>query len=146
MNTTRSAISGKVARMKLRRGVNPGSKGHPAHNKGKKMPGRKKAIKKLPEAPHLFSAGRPPPPPAPPDTPPPQRVGVFELKTWHCRFPVAGDRASTLFCGGERYDRLPYCYDHCRVAYAKSVNRTMAELELDRRRTAHMRRGKAHSS
>jgi GcrA cell cycle regulator len=45
------------------------------------------------------------------------RVQTHELEHRHCRWPVEGAGAETLFCGADKLADLPYCARHSRMAY-----------------------------
>lgn len=42
---------------------------------------------------------------------------LMGLQSHHCRFPVQGEGAATLFCCGKRDGMLPYCKDHALLCY-----------------------------
>lgn len=44
--------------------------------------------------------------------PDPLLLRLFELERNHCKWPVAGDRENTLFCGADQVDNGPYCACH----------------------------------
>lgn len=46
-------------------------------------------------------------------------ITLMELRSEHCRWPVSGERAETLFCGCARADERPYCDEHCCMAYRR---------------------------
>jgi hypothetical protein len=46
-------------------------------------------------------------------------VGFFQLKSWHCRWPVRGEGIETLFCGEVPVTGKPYCTAHCARAWAQ---------------------------
>jgi hypothetical protein len=51
------------------------------------------------------------------------RVHLHELERHHCRWPVEGANAKTLFCGANKLGDLPYCAQHCRMAYHSAPGR-----------------------
>ena len=72
------------------------------------------------------------------------RVQTHELEKHHCRWPVKGTDAETLFCGADRVEGSPYCAEHCRMAYLPSgATRSRAEAEIAFRRMARMRKASA---
>ena len=72
------------------------------------------------------------------------RVQTHELEKHHCRWPVEGTDAETFFCGADRVDGLPYCAQHCRMAYQPAgATRSRAEVEIAFRRMAKMRKASA---
>jgi GcrA cell cycle regulator len=69
------------------------------------------------------------------------RVQTHELERHHCRWPVDGADAETHFCGANRLDDMPYCAEHCRLAYQPAgATRTRAEVEATFRRMARVRK------
>ena len=50
-------------------------------------------------------------------------VSLFDLRKHHCRWPVAGDGVTMLFCGGDKYGDHPYCVGHCHIAYSSLGSR-----------------------
>lgn len=50
--------------------------------------------------------------------PHPLLVKLFDLGNNHCRWPVEGEKADTLFCGHDTHEGKVYCAYHCRMAYA----------------------------
>jgi GcrA cell cycle regulator len=108
LGTTRSAAIGKLFRLGLRRG--------PAHEKAAKASNGKGAMrpKRDSRAPWF-----PPPQPRPRPEAAAKAITLIDLKSHHCRWPVAGAGATTLFCGGSAYAGYPYCATHCRMAYQR---------------------------
>lgn len=53
-----------------------------------------------------------------------QRVSILDLRETMCRWPI-GDPTSPDFgfCGGRSVTGLPYCADHCRIAYQPAAER-----------------------
>jgi GcrA cell cycle regulator len=43
-------------------------------------------------------------------------VTLLELGLYQCRWPVAGERADTLFCGHEQLAGSQYCPSHFRLS------------------------------
>lgn len=72
-------------------------------------------------------------------------AGLLDLKPHHCKWPISGEGADTLFCGDKRIEGRPYCGDHCRRAYVREV-RTPAEIVIARDRAARMRSGKGRAA
>lgn len=49
---------------------------------------------------------------------------LMQLQPHHCRWPVSGERAETLFCGAVRETMTrPYCAEHHLVAWRPSPDR-----------------------
>jgi hypothetical protein len=72
------------------------------------------------------------------------RYQMHELEKHHCRWPVEGAHAKTVFCGANKLDDMPYCAQHCRMAYQSAgATRSRAEVEATFRRMAKMRRARA---
>jgi GcrA cell cycle regulator len=57
-------------------------------------------------------------------------VTLMQLTEHTCRWPVAGDGATMLYCGAEPAADAPYCLGHCRMAYAGHVTMGRAAVEL----------------
>jgi GcrA cell cycle regulator len=51
------------------------------------------------------------------------RVQTHELAKHHCRWPVEGADAEMFFCGANKLGDLPYCAQHCRMAYQPAAQR-----------------------
>ena len=105
LGTTRSAVMGKVMRLRLP----PHTREHAAKNqqvvpkhKAAKPPGHK--TPKPSEPPRLRV--------------PPRGTPLFKLLPHHCRWPL-GD-SPFKFCGAVRATPWPYCAKHCRLAYRPS--------------------------
>jgi GcrA cell cycle regulator len=110
LGTTRSAAIGKLFRLGLRRG--------PKQNKAVKASNAKGAIRPKRQEPKLVVLPlRPKPQPKPEVFAKP--IALIDLKSHHCRWPVAGAGATTLFCGGDAHAGRPYCAAHCRMAYQR---------------------------
>jgi hypothetical protein len=74
----------------------------------------------------------------------PKPVQTHELERHHCRWPVEGANAETVFCGANKLDDLPYCARHSSMAYQPSgATRSRAEVEATFRRMAKMRKARA---
>jgi GcrA cell cycle regulator len=43
-------------------------------------------------------------------------VGIVKLEHWHCRWPVDGEGAETLYCGAAKTNGSSYCGFHWRKA------------------------------
>jgi hypothetical protein len=72
------------------------------------------------------------------------RVQTHELERHHCRWPIEGNDAETLFCGANHVEGAPYCAQHCRMAYRPAgATRSRAEVETAFRRMTKMRRAVA---
>ena len=59
--------------------------------------------------------------PAPAEIPKPLSVMLFELNHNDCRWPVSGEKASTLFCGHNVEPGCPYCPGHKRMSVGKGT-------------------------
>jgi len=54
-----------------------------------------------------------------------QRKSLLELRERDCRFPFGEPgQAGFFFCGALTVPTLPYCVDHCRVAYVTPARRS----------------------
>lgn len=126
-NYTRSAVAGRAGR------VGQKSKNSPAAPKGApqiQTPARVAAsqARRKPAQPILrrviqMSA------PIRCDDPEALNVPLVELRDSHCRWPVSGERAHTLFCGRLRLEASSYCPRH----HDQSVGRgTYSERVADR--------------
>jgi hypothetical protein len=72
------------------------------------------------------------------------RVQTHVLEKHHCRWPVEGADTETFFCGADRVEGLPYCAQHCRMAYQPAgATRSRAEVESAFRRMTKMRKASA---
>jgi hypothetical protein len=112
LGTTRSAAIGKLFRLGLRRG--------PAQEKADKASNAKGAMR--PRQRELKLVVLPPQPPSPQPKPKAvaaKAVALIDLKPHHCRWPVGRDGSTAFFCGGNKYDRYPYCAMHCGMAYQR---------------------------
>ena len=48
-----------------------------------------------------------------------QMLTINDLEDHHCRFPIHDPRTPEFrYCGGVKVLSLPYCAEHCRIAYA----------------------------
>ena len=74
----------------------------------------------------------------------PNRVRTHELEQHHCRWPVEGADAATLFCGAHKLGDFPYCAQHSRMAYLPAAaTRSRAEAEAAFRRMTRMHKATA---
>lgn len=110
---TRNSVMGKIHRFGLRR------QGRPA------MPRRPKTVSKpfkpFPAKPTLRLVKKPTADP----------VGIYDLKSHHCRWPVGSKAgADQMFCGDVALPGKPYCLDHHEVAFAKRVKMTREEVGI----------------
>jgi len=64
-------------------------------------------------------------------------VTLMQLTDETCRWPVAGDGATTMFCGAMPACGHAYCAGHCRMAYTRPM--TPAERELAMRKIRRMK-------
>lgn len=53
-------------------------------------------------------------------------VKLYDLRDAHCRFPVSGEGADTLFCGSPHGGQRPYCATHRAICTSKIKPRDMA--------------------
>lgn len=53
-----------------------------------------------------------------------KRVGILELRDSMCKWPI-GDpsKPDFAFCGARSASGMPYCTDHCRIAYQPAAER-----------------------
>lgn len=126
---TRNAVIGKVHRLGLSGRVKAGA---PAPQR----PAKPKTISAVPTAseparPPADQAGM-----APAETsadhrwardialPESKRVGILELRDSMCKWPI-GDpsKADFAFCGARAASGMPYCTEHCRIAYQPAAER-----------------------
>jgi GcrA cell cycle regulator len=50
------------------------------------------------------------------------RCSLFELREWHCRWPLGDPTAESFgFCGNTPVHGLPYCAAHARIGYRPSA-------------------------
>ncbi len=113
----RSAVIGKVHRLKLSGRVTPQRNSRPS-------PPRRRRVK-LPIAPTVTRAVAMPTFKAEPiiETeelliPLDQRKGVLDLKDRDCRWPIGDPQQPDFhFCGHAKHEGLPYCEFHARKAY-----------------------------
>jgi GcrA cell cycle regulator len=110
LGITRCAVIGKLIRVGLRRGSGEGAI--------KAYSGKPATLRRAPK-----QENRAPWVPSPQPKPKPETVGMpialIDLQSHHCRWPVDGRGAATLFCGGNAHDGHPYCIGHCRRAYQR---------------------------
>jgi hypothetical protein len=66
-------------------------------------------------------------------------IALFDLKAHHCRWPVSGEGASTLFCGADKTDGSSYCQFHFEKSCRSAVHIDRAEQELRVRRAIRER-------
>jgi GcrA cell cycle regulator len=65
------------------------------------------------------------------------RCSLFELREWHCRWPIGDPTAKSFgFCGNKPVHGLPYCAAHARIGYRPS-GRAAA---TSRRNSTHVQR------
>lgn len=50
------------------------------------------------------------------------------LQAHHCRFPVQGEGAATLFCCGVKLPNKPYCVDHAALCYRETERQSLSRL------------------
>jgi GcrA cell cycle regulator len=66
------------------------------------------------------------------------RCSLFELKEWHCRWPMGDPTTETFgFCGSTPVHGLPYCAAHARIGYrlsTRSSARNTAMMNMVRSR------------
>jgi len=75
---------------------------------------------------------------------PATRVLTHEIENHHCRWPVDGTGAETLFCGANQVEGSSYCAQHSRMAYLPAgATRSRAEVETAFRRMTKMRKAMA---
>lgn len=50
------------------------------------------------------------------------RCSLFELREWHCRWPIGDPTAKNFgFCGNKPLNGFPYCAVHARIGYRPSA-------------------------
>jgi GcrA cell cycle regulator len=108
LGTTRSAVMGKLIRLGLRRG--------PVQEKADKASNGRGAMRLNRENREPWF---PPPQPQPRSEAAAKAIPFIALERHHCRWPVGGEGATTLFCGGNAHAGYPYCAAHCRMAYQR---------------------------
>jgi GcrA cell cycle regulator len=112
---TRMSVIGKVHRLKL-----PARKARQQPDRPyiRKPRHRANGIPKPPAPPPRPTPPPPPqPPPSPPTVPHMRKLGLFQLKPRHCRWPI-GDflEVARLFCAADTDDGEVYCPFHMRAA------------------------------
>jgi GcrA cell cycle regulator len=90
----------------------------PKQNKAVKTSNAKGAMRPKRQEPKLVVLP-PQPKPKPEAIAVAKPIALIDLKPHHCRWPVAGAGATTLFCGGNAHAGHPYCAAHCRMAYQR---------------------------
>jgi GcrA cell cycle regulator len=110
IHKSRSAVMGKVHRMGLRREQQANAAPAITGRAGGAIQQATKRYKQKKRAPWSGVAEIKP-------EVTPTAVGIVELERHHCRWPVSGTGADTLFCGGAAVKDFPYCVRHCRLAY-----------------------------
>ena len=135
---TRSAVMAKLDRLgKL--GTRPNAKGASGMSRAQKEAIRRKAVKTVAEKAAVVAPANVEPPPQgwfaiqnkpvevkpyverPLAYMPPaeQMLTIHDLEDHHCRFPIHDPRTPEFrYCGGVKVLSLPYCAEHCRIAYA----------------------------
>lgn len=135
LGITRSAVIGKVYRMKIQGGSVPGRGGRQKENFETsslriKLATTAKKMKQASAKNRPFAIGERAPPkfgpiepyiekPQPYEPPMEQRVTWDQLEDHHCRF-VLGDVAKPgwCYCGGKKLNGVSYCGHHARIVYA----------------------------
>ncbi len=126
---TRNAVIGKVHRLGLSGRVKAGA---PAPQR----PAKPKLIQATPPADEPPRPSADLPGPAPAETavdhrwardialPESKRVGILELRDSMCKWPI-GDpsKPDFAFCGARAASGMPYCTEHCRIAYQPAAER-----------------------
>lgn len=108
---SRNSVAGRVSRLQLPKRRTLGQ--HPRPAGAPKTPKTPKPMSLL-EAPVMTI--EPAIVPLEPDLPPgPLTVPGLEWR--HCRWPIAGERELTEFCGKNRFGYSPYCPHHHGLAY-----------------------------
>lgn len=132
MGITRSAVIGKVHRMKIKGGSVPGRGG-----RQKESPETRQLLRKIQlankrqarAANKPFPIGDKAPPklgpvqpyvekPQPYDPPMNQRVTWDQLEDHHCRFILGDVQKSWCYCGGKKLNGVSYCGHHARIVFA----------------------------
>jgi GcrA cell cycle regulator len=134
---TRNAVIGKAHRLKLSNRASPipqpkkaananASAANPAKVEKKRFTAKPQkdehdhiAVVKAPETKKEIPAGG--------------RVAMVDLSPRQCRWPSGDPREDDFsFCGEESVQGLPYCLDHCQVAYQTATrNRIMKSQNLE---------------
>ena len=135
LGITRSAVIGKVYRMKIQGGSVPGRGGRQKENFETsslriKLAATAKKMKQASAKNRPFAIGERAPPkfgpiepyiekPQPYEPPMEQRVTWDQLEDHHCRF-VLGDVAKPgwCYCGGKKLNGVSYCEGHARIVFA----------------------------
>lgn len=55
-------------------------------------------------------------------------VTLMGLQPHHCRFPVSGEGAATLFCAAVKAGTKPYCSDHAALCYRETERQSLSRL------------------
>lgn len=128
---TRNAVIGKVHRLGLsgrgKAAATPTARaGRPARSGQTVLPAAETARPTEPRAGDvlLASAGSSLQASGPVELPVSERVTILDLRDSMCRWPI-GDpaRPGFGFCGGRASTGLPYCDEHCRLAYQPAAER-----------------------
>jgi GcrA cell cycle regulator len=87
------------------------------------------------------AAGQAAPAPRPAVARPANVIGVLELTSHTCRWPIGDpDDPEFGFCGMKTADGLPYCPEHAAIAYQQQVDRKPGEPKREDRAQAEVRR------
>lgn len=115
---SRSAVIGKAARLGLKKHVNAPNSPYraPPPPKVKPLVGTNNRPKKKADPVKVAEVLKIENRPAPPSIPKPLSLKLFELNHDDCRWPVSGEKASTLFCGHDVQPGCSYCPGHHRLS------------------------------
>jgi GcrA cell cycle regulator len=121
---SRSAIGGRCWRIKLK-SLNPAAA--PAGKPQERTPARVAAseARRIPIHRRVIQMSAP----IRCDDPEALNVPMVELRDSHCRWPVSGERAHTLFCGRLRLEASSYCPRHHDLSVGRG---TYSERVADR--------------
>lgn len=122
-DVTRSAVIGKVRRLKLHRGTTTAGRKqesratiaiqrHKGH-KGKLQPNA--IVHRTANRPVIIAEEA-----IDPGVDVTHLLGIMDLRHDTCRFPIGDPRSSSFgFCGKHTAEGKPYCADHCKTAYVQ---------------------------
>lgn len=58
---------------------------------------------------------------------------LYEMERTDCRWPISGDRSTTLFCGNEQLQGKPYCPCHHRLSVGRGTESERTATKISRR-------------
>lgn len=114
---TRNAVIGKAHRLKLSNRVSPIQQNKKAVVKQASSEDKKPAPRKRQPVTIAPAANS-------------KKISLAELKEKMCRWPIGDPQEEDFhFCGGVSVPGLPYCEDHCKVAYQAASRSRILQAE-----------------